>query len=173
MLHQFPDVFCKSTQSYTVPGADLQHHKTKTIIKSKHTTYSYPKIGFASVVPQKNQVGVRGLSPIGHAQQNAMVELFDFQLQIDLLGGIADVPGQLQLTQGVQEDVVGQGGSGVNRRSLVGRHQEHNHSSQNGEVHESDVLQAQVFVQKTHCLCRLLLEGPFDVHLKKFSRRKL
>lgn len=125
---------------------------------------SYPKVALGSGVPEHHQVGVGELPLVGHPQQHALVEVGHPQLHVDLLGGVADVPGQVDVSTGVEGHVEGHGERRERARgprfhagqvdgdggSLVGRHQDHHEGSQSGEVHDGDVLQTKVPVEDPH-----------------------
>ena len=150
-LHRYP---LPSQHTSTSPATDQCHDR-------------YPKVALGSVVPQNHQVGVGQLPAVGHAQQHAVLYVGHRQLKVDLLRGVADVPGQLEVTAGVQWHVEGhgqsrgRGGPGAGRgvqgvdgsgRGLVRRHQDENQRSQGCEVHDGDVLQAKGPGEYTHSL---------------------
>ena len=111
---------------------------------------SYPKVGSAPVVPEQHQVGVPQLPVVGHPQQDPVAWLLDPQLQVDLLPGVADIPGELQLPGRVQGDVVAQRSPRGATGRLVGSHQNDHQCGQQCQVHEGDVLETQVFAQQSH-----------------------
>lgn len=127
------------------------------ILKTTH-----PKVASGAGVPQYHQVGVGQLPLVRHPQQHALFEVSDPQLHVNLLIGVADVPGQVEFSTWVEGHTEGHGERwerarggrfghihGVHGR-LIRSHQDHHESSQSCEVHEGDVLKTDVPVEDPH-----------------------
>ena len=135
------------------------------IRRIKQIETRYPKEAFSSCVPQHHQVGVGQLPAVRHPQHHAVFKLCHPQLHVNLLVGVADVPGQLELPAWVEGHAEGHGerretaGGGLqvgHFHSIAGRlirsYQDDHQSGQAGEVHDGDVLEAEVLAEDPHVL---------------------
>jgi len=131
-----------------------------------HPRLSYPKVAFCSRLPQHHQVSIGQLTPVRHPQDHTMSELCHPQLHVNLLVGVADVPGQLELPAWVKghmerhwerwEKARGAwfktGHIDSIGRCLIRSHQDDHQSSQGSEIHDGDVLKTEFFVGDPHIL---------------------